>query len=162
MGLCLIWSPHMNTIKTIQKFISDYLPIKISKENIRFILIFLTLLFTIILLTSLIEYNRQNFWHFPSQLHASFNRHPKPHRPVKGRRYWLNQGLKLGKSQHFCYNSASSRFLSWDFIWPGSSVGRAADWKLTLATKLLQNPCGTSVIEKFVFLHTHPLAYYFN
>ena len=119
----------MNTIKTIQKFISDYLPIKISQENIRFILIFLTLLFTIILLTSLIEYNRQNFWHFPSQLHASFNRHPKPHRPVKGRRYWLNQGLKLGKSQHFCYNSASSQFLSWGSIWPGSSVGRAADWK---------------------------------
>jgi hypothetical protein len=61
MGLCLIRSLHMNTIKIIQKFISDYLPIKISQENIRFILIFLTLLFTIILLISLIEYNRQNF-----------------------------------------------------------------------------------------------------
>ena len=31
-------------------------------------------------------------------------------RPVTGRRYWLNSALKLGKSQHFCYNSASSWF----------------------------------------------------
>ena len=35
----------MKILKTIQKFVSDYLPLKISIENIRFILIFLMLLF---------------------------------------------------------------------------------------------------------------------
>jgi len=52
----------MKTLKTIQKFISDYLPLKISIENIRFILIFLILLFTALLLAGLIEYNSKNFW----------------------------------------------------------------------------------------------------
>jgi hypothetical protein len=51
----------MKTLKTIQKFISDYLPLKISTENIRFILIFLILLFTALILVGFIEYNRQNF-----------------------------------------------------------------------------------------------------
>jgi len=51
----------MKTLKTIQKFLSDYLPLKISIENIRFILIFLMLLFTATLLISFIEYNHQNF-----------------------------------------------------------------------------------------------------
>jgi hypothetical protein len=51
----------MKTLKTIQKFISDYLPLKISIENVRFILIFLTLLFTALLLLGFVEYNRQNF-----------------------------------------------------------------------------------------------------
>jgi hypothetical protein len=51
----------MKTLKTIQKFISDYLPLKISTENIRFILIFLILLFTALLLAGLIEYNSKNF-----------------------------------------------------------------------------------------------------
>ncbi|CAM8323267.1 hypothetical protein MCETARE5_00542 [Candidatus Methylopumilus planktonicus] len=51
----------MKTLKTIQKFISDYLPLKISIENIRFILIFLILLFTALLLAGLIEYNSKNF-----------------------------------------------------------------------------------------------------
>jgi len=52
----------MKTLKTIQKFISDYLPLKISIENIRFILIFLILLFTALLLAGLIKYNSKNFW----------------------------------------------------------------------------------------------------
>ena len=33
-----------------------------------------------------------------------------PLRALTSRIYWLNSPLKLGKSQHFCYNSASSRF----------------------------------------------------
>jgi hypothetical protein len=51
----------MKILKTVQEFISDYLPIKISKENIRFILVFLLFLFAVMLLASFIEYNRQNF-----------------------------------------------------------------------------------------------------
>ncbi|CAM8400500.1 MULTISPECIES: hypothetical protein [Candidatus Methylopumilus] len=51
----------MKTLKTIQKFISDYLPVKITTENIRFIVIFLILFFTAMLLTSFIEYHHQNF-----------------------------------------------------------------------------------------------------
>ncbi|MCX7191203.1 MAG: hypothetical protein NTY58_02455 [Candidatus Methylopumilus sp.] len=51
----------MKSLKTIQKFISDYLPLKISKENIKFILIFLIALFTVLLLVGFIEYNHQKF-----------------------------------------------------------------------------------------------------
>jgi hypothetical protein len=51
----------MKPLKTIQKFISDYLPLKISKENIRFVLIFLIFLFAALLLVTFTEYNRQNF-----------------------------------------------------------------------------------------------------
>jgi hypothetical protein len=54
-------SLQMKPLKTIQKFISDYLPLKISKENIRFVLIFLIFLFAALLLVTFTEYNRQNF-----------------------------------------------------------------------------------------------------
>jgi len=51
----------MKPLKTLQRFISDYLPLKISNENIRFILVFLIFLFAALLLVTFIEYKRQNF-----------------------------------------------------------------------------------------------------
>ena len=51
----------MKFIKSTQQFVSSYLPIKVSKENLRFIIIFLFLIFVGISLVSFIEYNHQNF-----------------------------------------------------------------------------------------------------
>jgi hypothetical protein len=52
---------QMKFIKRTQRFISDYLPIKVSKEDIRFIVIFLFFIFAVIFLVSFIEYHRQKF-----------------------------------------------------------------------------------------------------
>ena len=58
----------MKFIKRTQRFISDYLPIKVSKEDIRFIVIFLLFIFAMIFLVSFIEYHRQKFWHLVSKI----------------------------------------------------------------------------------------------
>jgi hypothetical protein len=58
----------MKFIKRTQRFISDYLPIKVSKEDIRFIVIFLFFIFAVIFLVSFIEYHRQKFWRLISKI----------------------------------------------------------------------------------------------
>ena len=58
----------MKFIKRTQRFISDYLPVKISKEDIRFIIIFLFFIFAVIFLVSFIEYHRQKFWRLTNKI----------------------------------------------------------------------------------------------